>query len=171
MFLCPLASWGWARSRHGSSAGRWLEPTGVWEKVEACAGLADPDPASSRPEWPGLQAGRSNPRCEATGRGHRAQLHLSLVLCARPVAREHGGRWSCAHSPQLASTGEVGLAPAAMGLAVRIDRAQETASPNPGSALCFPVLCFMALGGCLWWGWHSPVPGQTWGRPPQPGQL
>ena len=56
--------------------------------------------------------------------------------------------WSCAHGPWLASMGAVGLAPAAVGRAVRTDRAQEqTASPAPGSALCFPLLCFKALGG------------------------
>lgn len=68
-----------------------------------------------------------------TGRGHGAQLHLGLVLRARPVAREHRGGGP--HSR-------------CRGRAVQTDKAQEQmASPAPGSARCFPLLCFKALGG------------------------
>lgn len=75
------------------------KPTGVREKAEACAGLADPDPASSRPDWPGLRAGRSRPRHEVTGRGHGAPLSLGLGLHAGPAACEPGGRWASIPRP------------------------------------------------------------------------
>lgn len=131
------------------------KPSGVREKAEACAGLADPDPASSRPDWPGLRAGRSRPRHEVTGRGHGAPLSLGLGLHAGPAACEPGGG-----GPRSRGRGR----------AVWTDRAhEETAIPAPGLT-CVPAPVSWPWGVFVV-GLAQPCSRADPGRPPRPGQL